>query len=175
MFAQDVSDTSLSRRTLKAGLVLKTVLLALAVAGSMGLTMWIRSSLVSSNALFGKWEVLAVRGIAPLSNDVAPLKVGTVVMFNRLNVLAVRSGELFDFGSYAENDASSTIDVSLRRLSQQEIRTLPPPGQREARAAALMKYPLGYHLAGKFTIAGETATLDLSAADQPVSVVLRRM
>ncbi len=174
-FAQDMTDTALSRRALKAGMILKTVLLTLAVAGSMGLTMWIRSSLASSNALFGRWEVAAIRGTLPSSNNVAPLVPGTVVMFNRLNVLAVRSGELFDFGSYAENDASSTIDLSLRRVSRKESLELPPPGQREARAAALMKYPLGYHLAGKFNITGETATLDLSTAGQPVSVVLKRM
>jgi hypothetical protein len=174
-FAAHANDASLSPRALKAGLILKSVLMLLAIAGSIGLTVWIRSSLRASNALFGRWLVVSVTGGPTASVGVARIEPGTVVTFNRLNVLAIRSGELFDFGSYVENDASSTVDLSLRRLSQKESLELPPPGQREARAKALAKYPLAYRYSGQFERAGDRATLNLRDGSQPIGVSLRKM
>lgn len=175
----DTRETASARfafdgRTRKIGLTLKTLALVLAtVMGVIGLTM-VRP-LASTGALYGKWIIEGVDGELESENGVAPLAPGSIVMFNRMNVLAVRTGESFHFGRYLEQDSASAIEIWMYQVSRADRHQLPPPGRYEERARALAAYPLGYQLSGSFERLGdERVALRLASGDQPSQVMLRK-
>jgi hypothetical protein len=152
--------------------------LALLLAITSALVIWarlIRPMERARGVLYGRWAV--VSGDVPSAAGVAPLRPGSIVMFNRLQVLAVRWGDLLHFGRYVEDDASSRLELSMHRVSFDDGLTLPPPGRLEERARALRARPLGYALRGSFSRTSDEQIVlrfPRGADVPPLEVVLRR-
>jgi hypothetical protein len=172
-------DTSVrfafGERVSKIGLGIKTFIILVAVILTFVLLTTSIWPLSPSGNLYGKWVVEAVEGEAVGAHGVAPLATGSVVMFNKMNVLAIRSGELFHFGRYIERDSMSELDLWMYRVSTDERRRLPPPGRFDERARALATYPLGYQLSGTFEqLSGDQVALRFDVGGEPLQVLLRK-
>lgn len=163
-------------RVRKVGLVLKTLALVVPTVGSLILLNVFLWPLMSTGSLYGKWLVEGVDGTVPSANGVAPLAPSAVVMFNKMGVLAVRSGELFHFGRYVEQDSTAVVELALYRISGEDYDTLPPPGRSEERARALAAFPLGYQLSGSFErVSDDHLVLHLKNGKEPLLLSLRRL
>jgi len=148
--ASNTPVASFGRNWDRAGLVIKTLLLVGALGAAISL--WaslIRPLTAMRGGMYGAWRIESVEGMPPGGNGVAPLAVGQVIMLNKMNVLAVRTGDEFRFGHYKEDDQQRTLDLSLYRVTENDLDALPPPGRLEERRKALQAYPLGYDLRGK--------------------------
>jgi hypothetical protein len=140
----------LSRNWSRAALAMKSLLLLISLAGAIGI--WanvIRPLTAMRGDLYGRWKVESLEGNPPGGNGVEPLAAGQVIMLNKMNVLAVRTGDDFRFGDYHEDDQKRTLDLSVYRITEDDLEKLPPPGRLAERRKALITYPLGYALHGQ--------------------------
>lgn len=95
----NVPAASFGRNWNRAGLAIKTLLLVSALGGAVAL--WvnlIRPLAAMRGELYGRWTVESVEGNPPSGNGVLPLAPKQVITLNKMNVLAVRSGDDFRFG-----------------------------------------------------------------------------
>jgi hypothetical protein len=159
----------------KVGLVLKTLALVVPTVNGLVLLKTLISPLASPGVLYGKWLVEDVDGTVPSANGVAPLAPSAIVMFNKMGVLAVRSGESMHFGRYVEHDSTAIIELALYRITNEDRIQLPPPGRFEERARALAAFPLGYQLPGSFErLSDDHLVLQLMNSGEPLRLSLRR-
>lgn len=171
------SHISFGRNWDRAALALKTLLIIGAVTSTGGIWLnLIRPLAAMRGDLYGSWRVESIEGTAPGQNGVAPLGPGQVIMLNKMNVLAVRSGDDFRFGRYEENDEQRTLDLSLYPITAEQLDELPPPGKLAERRKALDGHPVGYSVHGTIERpAVDRAIARFRASDSSVFVThLRR-
>lgn len=167
---------ALGERARRVGLVLKTIVLVVPVVSSVILLNTVIRPLMSTGALYGKWQVESVDGAMPSSNGVAPLAARAIVMFDKMGVLAVRSGELFHLGRYVAQESGSGVELAMYRIAVADRHRLPPPGRFEERARALAEFPLGYQVAGSFErLSEDRMILRLTSGQGPLRLSLRRL